>query len=97
MVLMATEAEREFRELFRNLQKKYRLNMHLQASVYERKDDSIDIWRSEDGKKICSVREKDIEDCYKRAIADLQYYDKRQEEKRREREERYGRDAADHY
>lgn len=99
MILNMTEGEREFRELFWKLHKKYRLNMHLQESVYENKDDSIEIWR-EDGEKVeivCRTKEKDIEDCYRRAVADLQHYDKRQEEKRRKKEEEYGRNAADHH
>lgn len=79
-----TEAEREFRELFKRLRKKYHLRMHLHSSVYEKKDDLIEIWREEDGKiveTVCRVKEKDIEDCYSRAVIDLEHYEKRMQEK----------------
>lgn len=75
-----TEAEREFRELFKRLRKKYHLWMHLHESVYERQDDQIEIWRKEDGKKVetvCRIKEKDIEDCYRKAVIDLEHYEKK--------------------
>lgn len=85
MILEMTEAEREFRALFRELRKKYNLGMHLQTSIYERKDDLIEIWRcDEEGKRVetvCRIKRKDIEDCYKIAIGDLRFYDKRRREK----------------
>ena len=42
-----TKAEREFRELFRELGKKYGLSMHSRSSIYENRDDMIEIWREE--------------------------------------------------
>lgn len=79
-----TEAEREFRELFKRLRKKYHLGMHLSSSIYEKKDDIIEIWRKEDGRAaetVCRVKEKDIEDCYRKAVIDLEHYEKRMQEK----------------
>ena len=73
-----TEEEREFRKLYRELRKKYGLRMHLSASVYERNDDLIEIWRDRDGREaetVCRIREKDIEDCYRKAVIDLKHYD----------------------
>lgn len=78
-----TDAEREFRKLFGRLRKKYNLGMHLKASIYEKVDDLIEIWREEGGKAVetvCRIKEKDIEDCYRRAIIDLNYFDKRKSE-----------------
>lgn len=72
-----TEAEREFRELYGRMRKEYGLWMHLNASVFEWKDDIIEIWGREGGKKktVCRVKEKDIEDCYRKAVMDLKHYD----------------------
>lgn len=79
------EAEREFRQLYEKLRKKYNLEMHSKSSIYERVDDLIEIWRYE-GEKIVEtvsrVKEKDIEDCYRRAAADLIWYDKRKSEEK---------------
>lgn len=80
MKLHMTEAEREFRELYGRMRKEYSLWMHLHSSIYEREDDIIEIWRMEDGRNketVCRVKEKDIEDCYKKAIIDLKHYDLR--------------------
>lgn len=78
MKLHMTEAEKEFRELYGRMRKEYGLWMHLQSSIYERKDDMIEIWRMEDGRNketVCRVKEKDIEDCYRKAVIDLKHYD----------------------
>lgn len=80
MCLHMTEEEREFRELYGKMRKEYGLWMHLHSSIYEWEDDIIEIWRMEDGKNkeaVCRVKEKDIEDCYKKAIIDLKHYDLR--------------------
>lgn len=78
-----TEASREFDRLYKELSVKYNLGMHTSSSIYERKDDLIEIWRWENGKRVetvCRIKEKDIEDCYKKAIVDLRWYDKRRRE-----------------
>lgn len=75
-----TEAEREFRKLYLESRKKYNMRMHLTASVYENRDDSIEIWRMEDGKRmetVSRVKRKDIEECYGIAVLDLELYDER--------------------
>lgn len=84
-----TEAEREFRKLYLESRKKYNMRMHLTASVYENRDDSIEIWRMEDGKRmetVSRVKRKDIEECYGIAVLDLKFYDERKSrEKNRDR------------
>ena len=90
MVLETTGAEQEFRRLFGRLRKKYGLWMHLHSSVYEKQDDLIEIWRMEDGRNketVCRVKEKDIEDCYRKAVIDLEHYEKRMQEKETCRQE----------
>ena len=76
-----TKAEREFRELFRELGKKYGLSMHSRSSIYENRDDMIEIWREEGGKTeiISRVKRKDIEECYEIAVVDLKFYDERKQ------------------
>ncbi|MBD5550458.1 MAG: hypothetical protein HDQ96_04675 [Lachnospiraceae bacterium] len=79
-----TEAEREFWKLYKRLRKKYHLTMHLSASVYEKRDDSIEIWRDEDGKRaetVCRIKREDIEECYEIAVLDLKFYEKRMQER----------------
>ncbi len=73
-----TEGEREFRKLYRELRKKYGLRMHLHDNIYKKKDKVIEIWRDRDGRAaetVCRIREKDIEDCYRKAVIDLKHYD----------------------
>lgn len=85
MILKITEEERRFRELYRRLRKEYGLWMHLYTSVYEEKDDIIEIWQMEDGKNketICRVKEKNIEDCYKKAVIDLKHYERKMKAKK---------------
>lgn len=71
--------EREFRELYGKLRKKYGLEKHEYSSVYESRDDLIEIWGFERGKRkcICSIRRRDIKECYAIAILDLEFYEEK--------------------
>lgn len=82
-----TEAEKEFNKIYGKMREKYCLKMHSGSSVYRNKDDFIKIWRvGEDGghiETVSSVKDKDIENCYKKAATDLEFYDRIKTERRR--------------
>ena len=85
------EIVRKFYEIYRPLQKKYNLRYHMHFSIYESEDDLIEIWEYNGetrGKCIVREKEKEIIDCYKRAIDDLKNYKQEREGKE------HGRSAA---
>lgn len=85
------EIVRKFYEIYRPLQKKYNLRSHMHFSIYESKDDPIEIWEyNGETRGKCIVRAKETEDidCYKRAIDELENYKQEREERER------GRSAA---
>lgn len=71
------EAARKFRGLFERLRRKYDLEKHEYWSIYENRDDMVEIWIREGEKRkfISRVRRKDIRECYEIAILDLKFYD----------------------
>lgn len=80
-----TEVVREFYALYRPLQKKYNLRYHMHFSLYD--DGLIEIWEYEgETKKRCIsiAREESDIDCYRRAIDDLQHYQRDKEEREHE-------------
>lgn len=82
------EIVRKFNEIYNPLRKKYNLRSHIHSSIYESEDDLIEIWEYNGetrGKCIVREKEKEIIDCYKRAIDDLKNYKQEREERERER------------
>lgn len=82
------EIVRKFYEIYNPLRKKYNLRSHMHSSIYESEDDLIEIWEYDgETRRKCIVREKEKEiiDCYKRAIDDLKNFKQEREERERER------------
>ena len=73
------EAGRELQKIYNKIGKKYGLWKREYSSIYENRDDLIEIWRFEGGKKkyICRVKRKSIEECYEIAVLDLKFFEER--------------------
>ena len=68
----------EFHSIYDPLRKAHNLRMSSHSSIYESEDDWIEIWEYEGERKkklVVREKEKNIEDCYKRAIEELKSYE----------------------
>lgn len=80
------ELIKKFYRIYRPLQKKYNLRMHSHFSIYD--DGRIKIWEytgEVQGRCICTVKEREEINCYKRAIEELESYGKSREERLHEK------------
>lgn len=82
------ELVKRFYRIFRPLQKKYKLQMHSYFSVYDEALIEIYIYEGEKRCYICKFKEEDAEDCYSKAIRELERF--RDTRKETEYEEKAG-------
>ena len=71
----------KFYEIYRPLQKKYNLRLHVHFDIYD--DGLIEIWEYQGeikGRCILHVKETEEIDCYKKSIQELEYYKRKREE-----------------
>lgn len=64
----------KFYELYEPLRKKYRLQTHIMASVYESEDDSIEIYKGYGKEKQLLFRASgNLEDCFRQMTSNLAF------------------------